>query len=418
MEIFNLNQIFRRFKRDSIRSSINLIGLALGLSVTILIAYYVKNELSYENSFKNSEHIYRLTRKDADGTHWAAIPPTIGLMVKEEVPEIEEVTRLMLCKEQIISLRDKSFQETNGCYVDNSFFSIFSVQWISGDRKTALSVPSSVVLSKSLASKFFGEEDPVGQILTIDGENKMSVTGVVSDLPNNTHLKFNYFISMPESYSNLAAYGGWNNFYTYCLLKPSVVDSIVDNKLSRFISNYMKDLSGQTANNGQTSLVLQPIRKIHLFSKLEKEISGNNDATSIIIFSLVALLVLFVSCANYINLTIIMAYKRVHEIGIKKIFGARKINLIIHFLFESFIHVLISTLLAVEFIYLFQTKYGSLFDLNIEFSHSDVLVSIAIILGVTILASFYPSMIISKYSINDSLKSKKNISTRFRKSIV
>ncbi len=413
-----LKQIIRRFKRDSVRSSINLIGLALGLSITFIITYYVKNELSYENSFRNSDHIYRLTRKDADGTHWAAIPPTIGLMVKAEVPEIEEVTRLMLCKEQIISLGEKSFRETDGCYADNSFFSIFIVQWISGNSKTALSGPSSVVLSKSLAGKIFGDEDPVGRILTIDGENKMSVTGVVNDLPDNTHLKFNYFISMPEPYSDLAAYGGWNNFYTYCLLKPSAEDSMVDNKLSRFISNYMKELSGQASGSGQTSLVLQPIRKIHLFSKLEKEISGNNDATSIIIFSLVALLVLFVSCANYINLTVIMAFKRVHEIGIKKVFGVRKINLIIHFLSESFIHVLISALLAIELIYLFQTKYGSLFDLNIEFSHSDVLVSVAMILGVTFLASFYPAMIISKYSINDSLKSKKNIDTRFRKSLV
>jgi len=422
MRNLHLNLAYRRFMRDFESSLVNLIGLALGLTVTIVIAFYVKNELSYENGFENSGRIYRLTQKyDLKGvtdTHWAAIPPTIGLMVKEQVPEFEGITRLSLCKEQIISWKDKSFQEDKGCYVDNSFFSIFKIPWISGNSKTALIVPTSVVLSQKFAHKLFGNIDPVGQIITIDGDKKINVTGVIKDLPDNTHLKFDYFVSMPEPYSSLQQYGGWQNFYTYGLLKPSATVSVVNSKLSHFMHDYMKMLNKDGGDKEYARLILQPIHQIHLFSKLEKEIAGSNDMANVLIFSVVALLVLFVSCANYINLTIIKAIKRISEIGIKKTFGARKTDLIFHFFSESFIQVLGSGTLAVLVIYIIQTHYGIFLNLNIGFHFSEALIFIAIILSVTFLASVYPAAVISKYTINEALKGKRSMNTRFRKNLV
>ncbi len=414
MEVFNLSIAFRRFKRDKISSSINLIGLAIGLAVTILVAFYINNELSYESCFPNSDQIYRITQKD-NSTHWAAIPPTIGIMVKERIPEIIEVARLSLCMEQIIGIGEKSFTESRGCNADNSIFSVFAFQWISGNSKTALNNPSTVVLSESLANKYFGKNDAIDRIISIDG-NDMSITGVVKDLPLNTHLKFDYFVSMTENFDDLNRYGRWMNFFTYCLLRKSSNHTLVENKFDHFMNDYMQILD--SSKNEKASLSLQPINKIHLFSNLEKEIPGNSNIAYIYIFSIIAILVLFISCANYVNLSVIKTFKRINEFGVKRTLGARKKDLVMHFFYESFVYVIFATILAIIIMLLIKENYGHLFDLNLRFSYLNIIVIVSILILVPLLVSFYPASFISKYNVNDALKSKKYMDTRFRKALV
>ncbi|MCG6189914.1 ABC transporter permease [Maribellus maritimus] len=414
MKTYNLKLTLRRFSRDKIGSSINIFGLAFGLAVTILVVFYVHNELSYESCFDNSGQIYRISEEN-NSTQWAAIPPTIGVMVKEQIPEIENIARLSLCKEQIVKVGAESFIENNGCNADNSVSSIFSFKWLSGNSKTALSNPASIVLTQSLAKKYFNKNDALGKTVEID-ENTYTVTGIIENLPSNTHLKFNYFLSLSENYDNLNRYGKWQNFYTYCSLNKSVNTELVTTKLNDFAKKYTQLLQG--SENTEISLALQPINKIHLFSKLEKEIPGNGNILYLFIFSIIAALILFISCANYINLSVIKTLKRVNEFGVKKVLGASKKSLVLHFFHESFIYVLIATVFALAIVFLFNENYGYILGLSLKLKGFNIVVVLSLLALITFLVSFYPASVVFKYNITDAIKSKKNVNAGFRKALV
>jgi putative ABC transport system permease protein len=414
MKTYNISIALRRFKRDKISSSINIVGLAIGLAVTILVIFYMHNESSYESCFPNSGQIFRITEIN-NSTHWAAIPPTIGVMIKDKVPEIEEIVRLTRCKEQIVKVGEESFIENNGCNADNAVSSIFSFKWLSGDSKTALDNPSSIVLTESLAKKYFNNIDVLGKTVEING-NINNVTGIIEDLPSNTHLKFDYFLSMSEKFDNINSYGKWQNFYTYCLLGKSADTELVANKLDNFAKEYRQLL--QDSKITEIGLFLQPIKKIHLFSKLEKEIPGNGNILYIFIFSIVAVLILFISCANYINLSVIKTLKRVNEFGIKKVLGAPKRSLVLHFFHESFVYVLIAAVFALAMVFLFNENYGYFLGLNIKLSVFNIIIVVSLLVLITLLVSFYPAFVVFKYNISDALKSKKNVNAGFRKALV
>ncbi len=414
MKTYNISIAFRRFKRDKISSSINIIGLAIGLAVMMVVVFYIHNELSYESCFPDSEQIYRITQNN-NSTNWAAIPPTIGIMAKDQIPEIEEIARLTLCKEQIVKVGEESFIENNGCNADNTVSSIFSFKWLSGDRKTALSNTSSIVLTRSLAKKYFNKKDALGKTVDIDG-NIYSVTGIIEDQPTNTHLKFDYFLSMSEKFDDINRYGQWQNFYTYIRLEKSANTGLVANKLDTLAKAYYQQL--QESRNTDAGLSLQPIKKIHLFSKLEKEIPGNGNIVYIFIFSIIAVLILFISCANYINLSVVKTLKRVNEFGIKKVLGASKKSLVLHFFHESFVYVLIATALAMAIVYLFDENYGYILGLYLKMSAFNILIVFSLLLFVTLLVSFYPASVVFRYNITDALKSKKNVNAGFRKALV
>ncbi len=410
----NLKLTLRRFSRDKIGSSINIIGLAFGLAVTMVVVFYVHNELTYESNFTDSERIFRLTEEN-NSTYWAAIPPTIGIMVKEEIPEIENTARLSLCKEQIVKVNEESFIENNGCNADNSISSVFSFKWISGDTETALSNPSSIVLTQSLAKKYFNKKEALGERVEIDG-NAYSVTGIIEDLPSNTHLKLNYFLSMSETYNNVNRYGRWQNFYTYCLLEKSANKEMVATKLNNFAESYVQLL--QYSEKKEISLALQPINKIHLFSKLEKEIPGNGNILYIFIFSIIAILILFISCANYINLSVIKTLKRVNEFGVKKVLGASKKSLVLHFFHESFVYVLIASVFALAIVFLFNENYGYILGLDLKVTGFSTLIIFSLLVFTTLFVSFYPASVVFRYNVSDALKSKKNVNAGFRKALV
>ncbi len=407
-----LNIAFRSLTRNKSYTVINILGLVIGISFSCMLYVYVSHELSYDSFHKKSDRIYRAlvvdTRVPDDRRVYGVVVPPLGKELLDSYPEVEDMVRLHRFTGQVVFEMDgQNFQERNWFTADPNFFDVFDFEFISGDRATALKEPYSVVVTQSSGKKYFGNEDPLGKTIEKTSFGPVKVTGVIRDQPDNSHLQFDMLFSRVSPEKPWIEYlNDWEEFgaYTYIVLKEGASTEGLMGKLSELKEKYM------TRFGGALSFDLQPVRDIYLGSKHIEEgaEAAHGQWTYIYIFSSMGIFLLVIACINYINLTTSKALTRSREVGVRKVVGAHKNQLMVQFMFESFIVTGFSMIVAVgvmdmAFPY-FNQITGKEFDINTETirQYLPALVLISAVVG--IISGSYPAFYLARLKPITSLK--------------
>lgn len=410
----SLKFVLRIFLRDKFFSSLNILGLALGIAVSMILVMILKNDLSYDKHYANHERIYRL------GSHYVIpdVDEYIGVtarelapVLKQTYPEIEEIVRIDQLDRTVVSNNLKIFNEDNISQVDSSYFRIFSHQFIAGDVNTCLDNPKSVVITRSIATKYFDNEDALGKILTVNKEPR-TVTAIIEDLPEATHLKFNILISgIPDARFDWEGYvvGGkpmplmmWNPDVITYILMPEKYN--VNNFYNRFAGVYNEHFKDSEVG-GEGTLnepILEPLAETH-FSKTDRYAS---DYKALIAFTAIGVLIVILACINYMNLSTAKAVKRATEITMKRLAGSGKSQLIRSLLSESILLALISFIVAVAIVYTTLTPLNVVVNKNLHLELSSVVISFFIALVIGILSGIYPAFYLTNIPVIATLKGK------------
>jgi putative ABC transport system permease protein len=407
---------FRNIKKYKIYSFINMAGLAIGMACCILIILFVQDELSFDQYHENMDRIYRLVDSfDVEGglsRHFALSSAPFAPALKNEFPEVEDAVRLFPGRRRLVTQGEKKYYEDGLFFVDASLFNIFTLPLIQGNAQKALEAPNTVVISESTALKYFGNEDPMSQNLIINSQSFL-VTGVMKDMPANSHFHADMFASLktqeqiPSVQKNYFQSWARHEFYTYLLLKEEASSGSLQNKLPGFIDKYAAEQI-KTILGGTLSSRLQPLKNIHLRSHLQMEIMPNGDIKYVYIFSIIALFILLIACVNFMNLAAARSANRSKEVGLRKVVGASRAQLVQQFLGESFLFTFISLLLAGIFVKIALPFFNSLTGKEIVLNDLSNSVLIGIILFILffvgIVSGSYPAFFISRYQPANVLK--------------
>ena len=398
-----LNLLVRSLRKDKLFSIIRLSNLVIGIAVSLLCWIYVRYELSYEKSFQNSEQIYRLQHQTPDKI-WAAVPRAAGVYASENFQAVISMVRFSPAS-TLVRLDEKVFMEDEILFSDSTVFKVFDYEFVAGSPDKSLTNPHSVVLTESSAKKYFGNNEAVGKqlLFEFDRGEPREVTGVIKDPPSNSHLQFDFLASI---YSENPEYNrSWSNWgtYAYLLMKPgSDLNSIGAGIEAEYIKQYKME------DDSSLKTIFMPLEKIHLYSNGEKELSVNANINYLCIFSFAGFFVLIISMLNFINLTLAKSSDRGREVGIRKSIGASKGSLAVQFLSESYLQVIISSLLGISLVYLILPFFRELSGLPLPFSlwQPDIILPVVILVLVAgLICGIYPSMIISKFKPAEILKS-------------
>jgi putative ABC transport system permease protein len=396
---------FRNFWKNKGFTFINIFGLAIGIACSLLIYLFVTDERSYDKFHKDSENIYRVVKdfvmddgsKLPDATSPAALAPAM----QKEIPEVAVVTRIRpnWGTTYLIRIGDKIIQEDKIYRVDSSFFDVFTFPFIKGDPKTALKDVSSLILTESASKKFFGNTDPIGKDLSIDGWGVMKVTALMKDVPANAHFHFQVLASYRRLPAALDANWGGYNDYTYVKTKPAANITSMVRKIQDL---YKRNDPGRATN----IFYVQPVADIHLSSNLKWELEPNSDKLYVYVFSLIGLFIILIAGINYMNLATAKASVRAKEIGVRKVAGALRNSLVHQFLIESVITCLIASLFALGISALLLPVVNDLTGKQLLLFKDPLLFAYlflaAIILGV--FAGFFPALYLSSFRPIEVLK--------------
>jgi putative ABC transport system permease protein len=412
---------FRNLTKNKAFSFINIFGLAVGLATCLLIMLYIIDESSYDKHHKDVERVFRVVSKNPKGEGWAAGPGPLAAGLKNDLPEVEQSARLltfpdiatMLLKYEHNSA-SKQFFEANGYYVDSTFFQVLSYDFIYGNAASALSKPNSTVISKELAGKFFGNDDPVGKAIAITtpfGEFNYTVTGVFSSDKNKSHIPANFFLTMRNNdmwnwVQNQTRWTTNNIFFTYIKLKEGVNTAAFEKKLNTFFDGYAGD--DMKAAGFSKTLFIQQVKDIYLHSDLGNEIGANGNITYLYILGSIGAFILMIACINFMNLSTARSQKRAKEVGVRKVMGAEKSSLIRQFLGESFITCMIALVLALALAWILLPVFNNLTQKNIAPSEKPVLILWITGLAMTtgLLSGLYPAFYLSAFKPAAVLKGK------------
>lgn len=422
---------YRNFIKQKVYSTLNVSGLAIGFACAILICIYINDELSYDKFHSKSDRTYRVLEKfesEGVGEHSASLPFPTGPALKLDFErQVENVVRFFNFQSPSLALANKAaekgFNEPNIFFADSTFFDVFDFELIAGNKESALDEPNSILITRSMAKKYFNEEDPMGQSLEFQGNQNLQVTGVLEDTPKNAHFTFDFIVS----FSSLKqSFGGgypttwyWNPAWTYILLEENTSKEEFEEQFPEFVLKYFPDFVKE-----DIELQLQPIEDIHLNSKLDYEIQANSDAKNIYIFGLVAIFVLLIAAINFINLSTARANKRAKEVGVRKSLGSAKSQLITQFIFESVLLTFVSLAVAIAMVSLFLPSFNQLTEKSVPFS---ILLEPMFAFGlfgasmtIGLLSGFYPAFVLSSFKTILVLKSGhlKTSGMNFRKILV
>ncbi len=403
----------RNIKKHKGYSFINIAGLAVGMACCILILLWVQDELSYDRYHDNADHIYRITYAEEIGgafDHYALPPFAAAPAFAAEVPGIKAYTRLWQ-RTGLIKHGENNFDERNIFYVDKDFFQIFSYEFVVGDPATAFENPGSIVLTRDMAQKIFGDKDALGETLNLNADGDLKVTGVVENVPHNSHFHFNYLVSINTIQGRRAEYlDAWLSIagWSYLLLEENADAKIVEEKLASIVEKH----TGVDARKyGQKMFYyLQPLTDIHLKSNLEGEIEGNGDIRYVYIFSFIAVFILLIACINFMNLSTARSAKRGKEVGLRKVLGAHKKRLVVQFLTESIGFTFVSMILAINLVWFlipaFNSFTGKEFTVTSLFSLAVVFSLFILVIFAGIAAGSYPAFFLSSFQPIDTIRQK------------
>ena len=407
---FKLKTMFKNYIKIALRnlskykgySFINISGLAIGISLCILILTHVKHELSFDTFHEAKDQIIRVQMVDEEGV-MAVTPSMIAPSIAERAPEVEKWIRLYEPTRYspiIITIGQEKFQGSSFLYTDSSFFDIFSFKLLAGNPKTVLSKPKTLVLPVSTANKLFGSIDVIGKTVSAQIFNSIvdfEVTGIVEDAPSNSHFKFDYLASLTtmSKWSQLTDTEIQSaNFYTYLKLNPSASLSIFQSKIDRFVKEVVIE-------QRDVSLSLIPLTDIYLNSEAEFDIAPMGDKRTIYGFAFLAFIVLVIATINYINLATARSTRRASEVGIRKALGAKRSQVIKQFYGESIILTVISVGLALVLVEVFKEMFFNLMGKNIDFNlltdPDSWILLFEIVIVTSALAGSYPAFLLSSY---------------------
>jgi len=403
----------RNIKKQKVYSLLNIAGLTIGMSCCILIMLFIQDELSYDKFHKNGDRIFRVVASTSDDnipTNANGIFGT-GPALKREFPEVLEFARIREMgygTKIFVKHGEKKFYEENFFFADSTFFTFFSFPLKRGNPETVLRKPNSIVITQETAERYFGNENPIDKILTVDPYNmgemmEFTVTGIAENVPDNSHLQFDFLASYMNQKENLNTFQGMGQHYTYILLNDKNSAATLESKLLDFLKrNWREDPWYMNS--------LQPLFDIHLKSHLKSEIEPNGNIVYVYAFSAIAIFILLIACINFINLATSRSAKRAKEVGIRKVAGARRKQLIGQFLGESLILSFISGVVALSLSYALLPVFNNLAGKSVHFNvYNNPLISVGIgviILVVGVVSGSYPSFILSTFRSVNVLKGK------------
>jgi putative ABC transport system permease protein len=402
---------FRNMKRQKLFSILNLTGLAVGMTCCILLLLYIQFELNYDQFHENSDLIYRVIREGK-----AFTPSPLGPKLVEDMPEVAAAARFIKQDKILIAEQNEHYLEDNFYWADPEVLKIFTINLIRGNPKTALLDPNSMLLSEKTAKKYFKEDDPIGKLLKIGDGSEFVVEGIFSNLPANSHFTMD-FIAPYTTYFQITGNDithWFRNFtYTYFLLKQGADPDELDKKFPLVIDDYIfKNLSVEVLKKIQKPyprvFFMQPMTTIHLQSNLRQEISVNTDIKFIFLFSTIALMILIIASINYINLTTAQATRRGKEVGVRKVAGAYRKQLLYQFFGESLILTTVAMIISIILVDLALPGFNNLVDRQLNFnpsSNPSILIGLfSLTLFVGVFAGSFPALIMSGYKPISILK--------------
>jgi putative ABC transport system permease protein len=420
-----LKSAIRNIKRQKGYSLITLFGLTIGITCFILISLYVRYELSYDRFHKKVKNIYRVL-VDTGNTYMGksqvtVTPGPLASAMLDEFPEVLSATKVT-ARRIVLQHEGNRFAENRVYYADPSFLEIFNFPLLAGNPDKALADPNSLLLSKNMAEKYFGQENPVGKTL-IAGKKKYQITGVLENIPGNSHFHFDFL----ASFSSLVELRGrervyrWNSwsYHTYVLLEEHADPISLENKLPAFLAKNYKEDARQT-------LRLQPVEDVHLYTRANFELEPGTDIHNVYLLSAIGLFVLLIACFNYMNLSTARATTRAKEIGMRKVIGARRAQLMRQFLGESVLFSLIALFISVLLVRLLLPAFRTFIDRKLEASFlldgTLIFTLIGLVLFIGFVSGSYPSLVLSSFQPTAVLKGTRARSSKsssiFRNSLV
>ena len=395
-------RLLRKHKSYSI---INIVGLAIGMTSFILIMLWVANELNFDRFHQQSKNIFRIVSElTLGGTTRKTVvtSPPMGLAMKNEFPEVKQTVRFFPKDKTAIKYDEKQLYEENIFYAEGTIFEVFSFELLSGDPKAALNHPYSIIFTEEMSKKYFGNEDPIGKTVIIDGKDDFKVTGVIEDIPQNSHIQFDFLLSYETLYAeNSQQMVIWGIFghYTYILTDDNVDVKALEEKTNDLVDANLGEALSRAG--GVLKLFLQPLDKIYLHSNLEGEIGEVGDINYVYLFVGIAVFIILIACFNFINISTARSAIRSREVGVRKTLGAKRHILILQFLGESILYSFIAALLTVILVELFLPYFSVISNREISIHligynfYLVILTGLALMVG--ILAGFYPAFFLSGF---------------------
>ena len=415
----------RNLVKNKLYSFVNIFGLAIGIACFILISLFVKDELTYDSYNINSNRIFRVNAHYKIGDNrfnMANSPMPLGKVLVDEYPEIEKSVRMIKRDLVYVKKGNDYIKEKNFFFADSTLFEIFTIDFVEGNYKKALTEPNSIVITTKTAKKYFPEENPVGKRITLSDGKEFLVSGVVKPVPKNSHFEFDFvasFNSLPVS-SETNWFGQFA--HTYVLTRKGVTQRELNDKIfsvtEKHIGPIIKSAFGvsyqQFINNGNDfSFVFVPLRSIHLHSQVFNEFKETGDINTVYLFSAIAIFILIIACINFINLATAKSTKRANEIGVRKVLGSNKIQLVKQFLSESIILSFIAVIVSIMIVELALPYFNELTNKDLSLSIFDNIAAIPALLLFTFvigtIAGLYPALLLASFKPVTVLKSKASV---------
>ncbi len=425
----------RNLNRSRFYAAINVFGLTFGITACIIILLYVRYELSFDRFNVNADRIFRVDwdlKFGSNSSHRAAVTPPMAEALKRDYPEIEAVTRFRYVGASQFKREEENTVEWRMIYTDNEIFEIFTLPFLAGNPKVALTEPYTMVITEACARQFFGDENPVGKTLIQNNTTAYKITGVVKDLPENSHFHYRMFLSLeglPESKNGNWIGGPYN---TYVLLRQGSDPLLLEKKIQTLVTNYLIPQASAvlgsafmeefTSGGNSLTLHLFPLLDIHLHSNLENELEGNSDIDYVYLLSIIAGFILLIACINFMNLSTARSVKRGREVGIRKVLGSTRRKLALQFLAESTLLSFVAAVLAIALTALVLPMFNLATDLNLTLPTGGFVIWLIVITTMVagVVSGLYPGFVLSGYQAAKVLKGvpAKGNGAAFRSSLV
>lgn len=405
-------------------SLLNILGLTLGITSALFLIIYVSDELSYDRYHKNADRIYRVSSKITetdDQFTWIVAQIPMGPQVVQDYPEVQSFVRFFNMPRALYKYEDKEYNEENFYYADSTLFDIFTYKVLEGEVRSAVKDPGKIVLTRTVAARYFGESDPVGKVLKT-GNTSFEVTGVIEDVPSNSHFRFDAVSARNNLPKQL---GNWGNFgvSTYLMFPRQFDVKAFEKKMQGMYDAHMKTIFERLKI--KIEYILEPITKIHLYSTNAAEPEPTGSITYVIIFGIVALFLILIAAMNYMNLATARSAGRAREVGLRKVVGSRRGLLVSQFLAESIVLTMISLLISVILLIILLPRFNQLagksFNLSVMYSPEMIISIIGVIIVVGIVGGSYPAFFLSRFSPTTVLKgevTRGSAGSLFRKILV
>jgi putative ABC transport system permease protein len=402
-----LKTAVRHIRKHLGYSLLNILGLTLGITSALFLIIYVSDELSYDRYHKNADRIYRVSTKITepdDQFTWIVAQIPMGPQVVQDYPEVQSFVRFFNMPRALYKYEDKEYNEENFYYADSTLFDIFTYKVIKGEVRSAVKDPGKIVLTRSVATRYFGDADPIGKILKT-GNTSFEVTGVIENVPSNSHFRFDAVSARNNLPKQM---GSWANLgvSTYLMFPRQFDVKAFETKIQGMYDAHMKTIFEPLKI--KIEYILEPITRIHLYSTNAAEPEPTGSITYVIIFGIVALFLILIAAMNYMNLATARSAGRAREVGLRKVVGSRRGLLVSQFLSESIVLTLISLLISVILLIILLPKFnllvGKSFNLSIMYSPEIIISIIGGILVVGIAGGSYPAFFLSRFSPTTVLK--------------